>query len=344
MMLPQWQHDPTGRGNIMTKNDVYQAVTDRILEALAEGTVPWRKPWTGTDEVPTSLSSGKPYRGVNVLLLGLAGYGDPRWGTFKACKDAAVKAARSQGREIIEKQGKPGKRPYFVEVVDGIEKPFLGGVRKGEKGTAVILWKPVSKDFPQENGETERGSYMLLRQYTVFNAEQCSEIPALEVEELSQHEVNERAEAVWDGYKYRPGLGHGGNRAFYNPARDAVTMPHPEQFVGSDEYYQTLFHELVHSTGHESRLKRLEPAVFGSDPYAKEELVAEIGASMLAGLCGMSTAAGDQSVAYIDNWSKRLKAEPKLIVQAAAQAQKAADRILGTTFENEEQKPLVEAA
>lgn len=327
----------------MTKNDVYQAVTDRILEALAKGTVPWRKPWTGTDEVPTSLSSGRPYRGVNVLLLGLAGYGDPRWGTFKACKDAAVKAAREQGRTIVEKQGRKGT--YFVEVVDGVETLFAGGVRKGEKGTQIILWKPARKDVKNgETGETESFGYMLLRQYTVFNAEQCNDIPALEVEELSEHEVNERAEAVWDGYKYRPGLGHGGNRAFYTPSRDAVTMPNPEQFVGSDEYYQTLFHELIHSTGHESRLNRLEPATFGSDPYAKEELVAELGASMLAGLCGMSTAAGDQSAAYIASWSKRFQQDPKLIVQAAAQAQKAADRILGTTFENEEQKPLADAA
>jgi len=327
----------------MTKNDVYQAVTDRILEALAKGTVPWRKPWTGTDEVPYSLSSGKPYRGVNVLLLGLAGYGDSRWGTFKACKAAAVDAARKAGRTIIEKSGARG--PYFVEVVDGVEQPFKGGVRKGEKGTQIVLWKPVRKTFEKENGETEQGGYMLLRFYTVFNAEQCDEIPELPATEpISEFERNERAEQVWDGYKLRPGLGHGGNRAFYNPSRDAVTMPEREQFVGSDEYYQTLFHELIHSTGHESRLDRLEPATFGSDPYAKEELVAEVGASMLAGLCGMSTAAGDQSAAYIASWSSRFQQDPKLIVQAAAQAQKAADRILGTTFENEEHKPLSDAA
>lgn len=295
----------------MTKNDVYQAVTDRILEALAKGTVPWRKPWTGTDSMPVSLSTGKPYRGINVLLLGLAGYGDPRWGTYKAISTAG------------------------------------GQIRKGEKGTQIILWKPVRKwETNEETGEQAREGYLLLRQYTVFNAEQADGLPALDDDNVlvHPHEINERAEAVWDGFKYRPGLGHGGNRAFYNPARDAVTLPHEDQFEDSEEYYQTLFHELIHSTGHESRLKRLEPATFGSDPYAKEELVAEIGASMLAGLCGMSTAGGDQSAAYIASWSKRFKEDPKLIVQAAAQSQKAADLILGTTFENEEHQPLASAA
>jgi antirestriction protein ArdC len=292
----------------MTKNDIYQAVTNRILEALAKGTVPWRKPWTGTDSMPVSLSTGKPYRGVNVLLLGLAGYGDPRWGTYKAIQAAG------------------------------------GQVRKGEKGTRIILWKPVKKSFENEAGEVENGGYLLLRDYVVFNAEQCDGLPRLEVEELTEHEINQRAEEVWDGYKTRPGLGHGGNRAFYNIARDAVTMPHPEQFVGSDEYYQTLFHELIHSTGHESRLDRLEPALFGSDPYAKEELVAEIGASMLAGLVGLPTAAGEQSAAYLASWSSRFEQDPKLIVQAAAQAQKAADRILGTTFEGEQHELPAAAA
>jgi antirestriction protein ArdC len=336
------EHYPD-REEVMTKNDVYQAVTDRILEALEQGTVPWRKPWTGTDEMPWSLSSGKAYRGVNVLLLGLAGYGDPRWGTYKACKAAAVKAALEQGREILEKQGRKGT--YFVEVVNGVEKLFMGGVRKGEKGTRIILWKPVRKSGENaETGETEAFGYLLLRDYVVFNAEQCDEIPALDNVLVHPHEINERAEAVWDGYKYRPGLGHGGNRAFYNPGRDAITMPHEDQFEISDEYYQTLFHEMIHSTGHESRLKRLEPATFGSDPYAKEELVAEIGASMLAGLVGMKTAAGEQSAAYIDNWAKRLKADPKLIVQAAAQSQKAADLIIGTTFEGEEHAPIADAA
>ena len=293
----------------MTKKDIYQAVTDRILEALDRGVVPWRKPWTSRNSMPVSLSTGKAYRGVNMILLAMAGYSDPRWGTYKAIKAAG------------------------------------GQIRKGEKGTKIILWKPVRKTFENaETGEEETGAYLLLREYTVFNAEQADGLPEFDREERPEHEQNERAEAVWAGYKSRPALLHGRTGAYYNPAKDMVGMPDPEDFIGPAEYYQTLFHELIHSTGHESRLDRIEPAIFGSDPYAKEELVAEIGASMLAGLAGLETAGDEQSAAYVASWAKRFREDPKLIVNAAAQAQKAADLILGETFEGETFAPIAETA
>jgi antirestriction protein ArdC len=328
----------------MTKKDIYQAVTDRILEALDRGVVPWRKPWTSRNSMPVSLSTGKPYRGVNTILLAMAGYSEPRWGTYKAMKEAAVEAARKDGREVILKTN--GKRSWYVEIIDGREVSFAGGVRKGEKGTEIILWKPVKKQVENaDSGETEETKYLLLRSFHVFNAEQCDGLPEFDREERPEHEQNERAEMVWAGYKTRPALLHGQTGAYYAPLKDMVGMPDPEDFVGPAEYYQTLFHELVHSTGHESRLDRLEPAIFGSDPYAKEELVAEIGASMLAGLAGLETAGGEQSAAYVQSWAKRFREDPKLIVNAAAQAQKAADRILGDTFaEQAEFEPIAVAA
>jgi antirestriction protein ArdC len=112
-------------------------------------------------------------------------------------------------------------------------------------------------------------------------------------------------------------------------------MPEQKQFDSDEAYYTTLFHELVHSTGSEKRLKRLEPALFGSDPYAREELVAEVGASFLSGIAGFESAGGDQSAAYLAGWLERIKNDPKLVVQAAAQAQKAADLILNITFQDE---------
>src|SRR4029453_14937339 len=215
----------------MNKKDIYQAVTDRIVEALDRGVVPWRKPWTSRNSMPVSLSTGKAYRGVKIILLGMAGYSDPRWGTYKAMKDAAVEAARKDGREIIEKKSRTGSS-YFVEMIDGNETPFRGGVCKGEKGTKIILWKPVRKTFENaETGEEETGAYLLLREYTVFNAEQAEGLPEFDREERPEHEQNERAEAVWAGYKSRPALLHGRTGAYYVPAKDLVGMPDPEDFV-----------------------------------------------------------------------------------------------------------------
>lgn len=289
----------------MTKSDVYQQVTDRIIDALERGTVPWRKPWRTRPGagVPVNARTGRPYRGVNVLLLGLAGYEDHRWGTFKAWKELGA------------------------------------SVRKGEHGTRVILWKPVRQR--EEAREQGKSDYLLLRDYVVFNAEQVDGAPALPEQPEAEWQPDDRAGAIVDGYlgtpwgtaAGAPGIRHGGGRASYSPFVDKITMPDREAFDEADGYYGTLFHELIHSTGHEKRLGRIEPALFGSDPYAREELVAELGASMLAGIAGLATAGGEQNAAYIASWLRALKNDRKLIVQAAAQAQKAADLILGTTFD-----------
>lgn len=283
----------------MTKHDVYQEVTDRIIDALEAGTVPWRKPWSAAEHGgPYSIRGGKPYRGVNVFLLELAamdaGYSDPRWGTYKAITEAG------------------------------------GQVRKGERGTRIILWKPVQKK--EDGGEDARGSYLLLRQYTVFNAEQADGLAPLDAPE---HEPHERAEAIMAGYEGGPPIFYGGAEALYMPARDLVRLPVPEAFDTPDDFYATAFHELIHSTGHEKRLNRLEPALFGTDPYAREELVAEMGAAMLTGLAGLERKPEELSAAYIAGWLARLKDDRKLVVQAAAQAQKAADLIVGKTFDAE---------
>ena len=279
----------------MSRTDVYESVTDRIVASLENGVVPWRQPWVGGG--PISLRSGRPYRGVNIFLLGMTEYGDPRWGTYKAIKEAG------------------------------------GQVRGGEKSTAIILWKPVSKTKPgDDEGAGER--YMLLRQYAVFNAEQADGLPEYQTE--YEHEPIERAQMIVDGFEGGPGILYGGGEASYSPPKDLVRCPELGQFVKVEGFYSTLYHELVHSTGHEKRLARIEPALFGTDPYAREELVAEMGAAMLCGMAGIDNQ--DQSAAYVSGWLKPLQNDRKFVVNAAAQAQRAVDLILGTTFEEQEAK------
>ena len=300
----------SSQGYSRPKQDTYQAVTDRIIAALERGVVPWRRPWHSMNQgAARNVRNGRPYRGINVFLLALAalegGYSDPRWGTYKAISEAG------------------------------------GQVRRGEHGTRVILWKAVKKTVEGSNGDPEERGYMLLREYTVFNVEQADGIEPLPEVELTEHERNERGEELIRGYvrdidhvdNPGPPLTFGGDRAVYMIDRDIVRVPELGAFDGASEFYSTVFHELTHSTGHQKRLGRIEPALLGTDPYAKEELVAEMGAAMLAGLAGIDTTQ-ENSAAYIGSWLRRLKDNRKLVVQAAAQAQKAADLICGATFED----------
>lgn len=324
----------------MDKRDVYQSVTDRIVAALEAGTVPWKKPWRSAGGYPVNVRNGRQYRGINILLLMLQGYDDPRWGTFGAMQDEAAAQAKREGREIVIEQSKRGKQAW--EIVDGKKVWFRGGVSKGEQGTRIVLWKPVKKK--EANGEDSQ--YMLLRDYVVFNAKQTEGLPELEVEEEREFTPIQQAESIVLDYIWAEGCGdapgppvmYGYDGASYSPSQDIVKMPEPKQFISDEAFYVTLFHELIHSTGHDKRLKRIVPALFGTDPYAKEELVAEIGASFLAGIAELETAGGEESASYLAGWLSRIKDDPRLIVQAAAQAQKAADLIVGRTFEEKEEK------
>lgn len=288
--------------------DVYQAVTDRILEMLDQGTVPWRrpiKPKAHGDGFPKSMSTGKRYRGVNVFLLAITawakGYESSYWITYKQ--------AQEQG----------------------------GQVRKGEKSSLVIFWKQYTVE-DQENGEDKE--VMVARHYNVFNAEQCEGIVApdtLPVDEAATpFEPIAEAEKIVQGYHNGPKIEHEGNQAFYLPEADTVKIASPERFHVREGYYATLFHELVHSTGHMRRLNRglgEKLSVFGSEDYSKEELVAELGAAFLAAVAGISPPTIEQSAAYIAGWRKKLQGDKKLLVQAASAAQKGADHILGITWD-----------
>jgi antirestriction protein ArdC len=321
------------------KTEIYQQVTDAIVAKLDAGVIPWRKPFDGYGRsgggfLPRNYNSNRPYRGINVFLLAFSGYSSPSWLTFDGAKQAAYEQAeRAEGR-------KPGK-------LSGAELKKLGskvgGVRKGEKSTLVIFWKMLKVNDPDNPGKKKM--IPLLRYFRVFNVEQCDGIdPTRGAGEQTEADMAPfdpiaEADAITSDYFGRdgaPDFGHGGNVAYYAPADDRVNVPEAERFDQREDYYSTTFHEAVHSTGHKSRLARkgIDGLRSSGHVYADEELVAEMGAAMLCGVAGIAPAVVDNAAAYIDHWRKRISDDPKLVVSAGARAQRAADYILGTTFED----------
>lgn len=291
-----------GQKESYMKKDVYQIITDRIIGLLEAGTVPWRRPWKGGSEAPRNFVSRKAYRGINLFLLHAAGFASPFWLTFRQ-----------------------------VQSLDG-------RVKKGEKSFPVVFWKVLEE---QENGESKKIPF--LRYHSVFNVAQCEGITVPAPPEVNgAFEPIEKCDAVVAQMPRPPAILHGGARACYSPREDKVTMPEAKLFESPAAYYTTLFHELTHATGHPSRLNRKEvndPVQFGSTTYSREELVAEMGAAYLSGHCAIEDATLNQSASYIQNWLERLKDDRKLVVHAAAQAQKACDFILDVRPEDEGPAP-----
>jgi antirestriction protein ArdC len=275
----------------------YEAVTARIVEALERGTVPWRKPWAESP-LPMNAVSNRPYRGVNVFLLGLGMFRDYRWLTFK------------QARQ-------------------------LGGhVREGERSMLAVFWKPVGLDRTDpETGEVKSDRIPLLRYYHVFNAEQCEglRLPPLPRPDPGAAGLRiERAETLMRSMPDPPAIRENGTSAWYSPGDDLIQVPKLEAFHSTDAFYATLFHEFGHATGHERRLNR--PGVsgtvrFGSETYGREELVAEMASAFLCAHAGLDNSLADDSASYIQGWLEVIRSDPKAVTAAAAQAQRAADFI-----------------
>lgn len=284
--------------------NVYEVINQRIVELLEQGIVPWKKPWNGHNNMPKNLFSKKEYRGVNVFMLACMPYGSPYWMTFK---------------QIREKGGH---------------------VRQGEKSSPVIFWKWLEKSDSDDATGNKNGKIPMLRYYNVFNLEQTEGIQILEPE-VTSNPFNpiEKAEQIILSMPLKPDIYHGGNKACYIPSKDTIQLPTQHSFLIPEEYYCTAFHELIHSTGHTSRMGRksiLEPTYFGSHEYSKEELVAEMGAAFLCGHAGIEQNTLENSAAYIQGWLKVLKKDKTLLVHAAAQAQKGADYILNRKGGEEE--------
>lgn len=291
------------------KRSAYERITDAICSKLEAGVVPWEKPWNTPHRVARSVATGKPYRGVNALVLACQGWDDPRWLTYKGAQE-------------------------------------LGGhVRKGEKATPIIAWRKIEpKDDPGkrpgERSTSDDRPRFFARCLSVFNLAQTegvdpSRLPAVpERPAPRDFDPIQAAERIVGGWSDAPPVRHGGAQAFYRPREDSITMPDRVTFRSEEEYYSTLFHELVHSTGHEKRLKRegITAVVrFGSKAYSREELVAELGAAMLCGEAQIEGVTLDNSAAYCRSWLLKLRADASLLPVAAQQSSKAADLILGRT-------------
>jgi len=273
---------------------IYAMVTDRIVKMLEAGVAPWKRTWSGgTGFMPRNMVSGKAYRGINSLLLSCSEFSSDYWMTYKQ--------ATSKG----------------------------GQVRKGEKSSPVIFWKKL--DIEDRNTGKKK-KIPFLRYYSVFNLDQIDGIePPDAPTETIQFDPIRAAEEIVIAMPSQPIIVHEENRAFYRPSSDTVNMPKPKMFHKPEHYYSTLFHELVHATGHEDRLARpgiMERTSFGSNDYSKEELVAEMGAAFLCAHAHIDQETLTDSASYLQNWIKVLKGDSKLAVCAASAAQKASDFIL----------------
>src|SRR5216683_2343752 len=284
--------------------DIYAIVTDKIINLLESGVVPWRRPWISTG-LPRNLVSKKPYRGVNFFLLSASKYVSPFWLTIRQANE-------------------------------------LGGhIRKAEESTVVVFWKvddakQSTEDLDNEETDGKTRRRFLLRYYRVFNLEQCelpqSVLDKLPKMETHEHDPIETAERIIAAMPNRPEIQYTGSKAFYSSITDRITLPPRELFASAEEYYATALHETVHSTGSQKRLARqgiCESASFGSAVYSKEELCAEMGAAYLCAEAGISTAVIENQAAYVAGWLNKLRDDRKLLIHAAAQAQHAADYILG---------------
>lgn len=277
---------------------VHEIVTSKIIEHVENGNLlPWQQPWSV--EPHRNLNSGHKYRGINTFLLQMytmeKGYDSPFWCTFNGAKKAG------------------------------------GYPKKGESAHIVVFYKSIPKKL-EDGSVSEDETVPLLRYYKIFNVEQCEdvEVPKLETVEF---EANDRGEEIINYMPNAPVIKFGGASAYYIPKKDEVHVPKKEKFTaGADSFYLTTFHELVHSTGHESRLNReevMETDKFAGEKYSREELTAEIGACFLGSHCGFDPSNLKRSASYVESWLKVLKDDSKMIVQAAAKAQNAADYILG---------------
>lgn len=275
----------------------YLEVTDRIVEALERGVVPWERPWICGQ--PRNAETGRRYRGINRLLLDFTalerGYTSPGWLTYAAARR-------------------------------------LGGfVRRGETGTLVVYYERIEKQRPAEpswDQEVDQQYLYLAKHFFLFNLDQIDGLEALRAS-FAELFASPAHSAVADEILCRPSatIRYGGDVAAYSPATDEIILPLREAFSSPEAFYSTAFHELGHWTGHSTRLDRPLSGRFGDEDYAKEELVAELTASMLCSQAGLDVVS--QSASYIDSWLRVLRRDCRAIFEAARDAQAAADFILG---------------
>lgn len=274
-------------------NKIYEYVTENIIKQLEEGTIPWQKPWK--DGLPINYITRKPYRGVNLFLL-----------------------------------------PYGGEYLTFKQIQSLGGkIKKGTKSYMAIFFKikEYKKDRINSNNirKEEKENIPILRYYRLFHLSDIEGIPTkIEIEE-NEHLPIIKAQKILDKWNEEVLIKHEVNSAFYKPLDDIINLPKMEMFKKVEEYYSIAFHEIAHSTGHENRLARFlstDSIKFGNDIYSFEELVAELGSSMMCGVVGIEETTINNSASYIAGWLKKLRNDKSLIIKASSKAQKSCDYVL----------------
>lgn len=299
------------------KTDLYQQTTDKVLAMMAEYGTDWLNPMKAGARVnltlPRNVASRKNYRGINIPMLAWSGYSSPVWGTYKQWADKGAQ------------------------------------VRKGQKATGIVFWQFIEKTDPATG---EKSTIPFLRSYSVFNAEQVDGWDELAevIPEVTPVERDARAEAFFSAIPAKVSHNTDG-RAYYSPALDAVSLPEPENFSASkhssalENYYSTLAHELTHWTGHKSRLNRLEGDRFGTEGYAREELVAELGAAFICAELGISNEPRPDHAQYLNSWMRLLADKNREFIKAAGAAQKAVDLLLSySSAEADDVEDIAEAA
>ncbi len=281
------------------KQDVYETVTNKVLEMMETHGANWINPFArkGKALQPHNIISNKAYRGINHLMLLWSPYETSAWGTFKQWNEKGCK------------------------------------VIKGEKSTPIVFWQFLEK----ENEKGDKVTIPFLRQYHVFNVSQVEGDYADRL--LTRTDIGTGAEEIAvaeDFFRQIPAEVHhtSTGRAYYNPMKDFISMPAKNVFEdtptssATECYYSTLSHELTHWTGHQSRLDRLEKSRFGDETYAREELVAEIGAALLCAHLEISATPRPDHAQYLNGWMRALSDHKKEFVSAAAAASKAVDFVI----------------
>lgn len=288
---------------------VYEIITDQVIARLKAGTVPWRKPWNEVS-VPRSMSTGKPYRGLNVFLLMASGFDvSPWWGTKNQILSRGGRIDRDQMKDY----------------------------------TVVIYWKLIDSETRQADGSLVKKKVPLLRYYKVWNLSQTSNVKFTNGEkkltetELSEEDSNAKAEQLIKGWKTGPRVRHDSkDGAFWDSTTDTVHLPKRASFKSLSGYYATRFHEMGHASGTKDRLDRHTAAdqfVFASHAYGREELTAEMTAAFLAGETGILPDVEENTAAYLRSWIATIGEDDHAVVVAAREAQKAADLITGKVKE-----------
>ena len=287
------------------RTDIYTAVTNRIVQQLKDGIRPWLKPWNAdhaAGRITRPLRHNlKPYSGINILMLWASaeeqGFSAPIWLTFKQVKD-------------------------------------LGGhVSKGAKGSPVVFASTFTKSESNDHGEDVEKEIPFLKQYTVFNAEQCEGLPDsfYQLKQQPSSEPIERIEAAEEFFAAtKANIVEGGNRACYSITDDLIRMPPLQTFQDAESFAATLAHEMTHWTRHPDRLARdLGRKRWGDKGYAMEELVAELGAAFLCADLGITPEVREDHASYIASWLELLEGDNKAIFSAASLASKAVDYLHG---------------